>query len=131
MGPPVPLGSLVPPAPPWSGVDHPQSRDFPPPATPRPSIPPALSGSSFPPAPSRPRAPVPPVPPWLSVSASGSTTTCSAAIGRPPGVGSPSSTMAPPSVGSTVGCHLGWDLGSPWLLLLQLPPVFSLAPPSG
>ncbi|KAI2644851.1 Zinc metalloprotease ZmpB [Labeo rohita] len=40
---------------------------------------------------------------WLSVSASGSTSTCSAAVGRPPGVVSPSSTMAPPSVGSTVG----------------------------
>ncbi|KAL1259861.1 hypothetical protein QQF64_010438 [Cirrhinus molitorella] len=67
----------------------------------------------------------------LSVSASGSTTTCSAAVGRPPGVVSPSSTMAPPSVGSTVGRHLGCGLGLTWLLLLQLPPVFSLAPPSG
>ncbi|KAL0153752.1 hypothetical protein M9458_050943 [Cirrhinus mrigala] len=39
----------------------------------------------------------------LSVSTSGSTSTCSAAVGRPPGVVNPSSTMAPPSVGSTVG----------------------------
>ncbi|KAL1276944.1 hypothetical protein QQF64_023617 [Cirrhinus molitorella] len=66
----------------------------------------------------------------LSVSASGSTT-CSAAVSRPPGVVSPSSTMAPPSVGSTVGRHLGCGLGLSWLLLLQIPPVFSLAPPSG
>ncbi|KAK2867369.1 hypothetical protein Q8A67_025486 [Cirrhinus molitorella] len=61
----------------------------------------------------------------LSVSASGSTSTCSATVGRPHGVVSPSSTMAPPSVGSAVGYRHGWDLGSPWLLLLQLPPVFS------
>ncbi|KAI2653668.1 Zinc metalloprotease ZmpB [Labeo rohita] len=39
----------------------------------------------------------------LSVSTSGSTSTCFAAVGRPPGVVNPSSTMAPPSVGSTVG----------------------------
>ncbi|KAL1259112.1 hypothetical protein QQF64_009689 [Cirrhinus molitorella] len=61
---------------------------------------------------------------------SGSTSTCSATVGRPHGVVSPSSTMAPPSVGSAVGHRHGWDLGSSWFLLLQLPPVFSLAPPS-
>ncbi|KAI2646483.1 Macrophage-stimulating protein receptor [Labeo rohita] len=66
----------------------------------------------------------------LSVSTSGSTTTCSASVGRPPGVVSLSSTMAPPSVGSTVGFHHGCGLGLTWLLLLQPPPVTSLAPPS-
>lgn len=47
---------------------------------------------------------------WISVSTSGSSTICSAAIGWPPGVGSHSS-MAPPSVSSTVGplhdCGMG------------------------
>ncbi|KAL0159333.1 hypothetical protein M9458_043058, partial [Cirrhinus mrigala] len=66
----------------------------------------------------------------FSVSASGSTTTCSAAIDRPPGVGSPSSTMAPPSIGSTVGLLYGCGLDPTCLLLLQVSPVFSLAPPS-
>ncbi|KAL1268666.1 hypothetical protein QQF64_034029 [Cirrhinus molitorella] len=65
------------------------------------------------------------------LSASGSTSTCSATVGQPHGVVSPSSTMAPPSIGSAVGYRHSWDLGSPWLLLLQVPPVFSLAPPSG
>ncbi|KAI2666535.1 Chromatin-remodeling ATPase INO80 [Labeo rohita] len=58
---------------------------------------------------------------WLSVSASGSTSTCSATVSRPPGVVSPSSTMAPPSVGSTVGHHYGCGLGLAWLLLLRVP----------
>ncbi|KAL0204649.1 hypothetical protein M9458_002667, partial [Cirrhinus mrigala] len=31
---------------------------------------------------------------------------------------------------STVGPHHGYDLGPTWLLLLQVPPVVSLAPPS-
>ncbi len=66
----------------------------------------------------------------LSVSASGSTTTCSAAVGRTPGVVSPSSTMTSPSVGSTVGHHHGCGLGPAWLLLLQVPSISSLAPPS-
>ncbi len=66
----------------------------------------------------------------LSFSTSGSSSTCSAAIGRPPGVVSPSSTTAPPSVGSTVGRHHACGLGPAWLLLLQVPPVLSLAPPS-
>ncbi len=64
------------------------------------------------------------------LSASGSSTTCSAAVGRPPGVISPSSTMAPRSVGSTMGCHHGCGLGPAWLLLLQVPLVSVLAPPS-
>ncbi|KAI2650139.1 Epiplakin [Labeo rohita] len=60
----------------------------------------------------------------FSVSASGST--CSAAIGRPPGVVSPSSTMAPPSIGSAVGYHYGCGLGLAWLLLLRVSSVSSL-----
>ncbi|KAI2649209.1 IgA FC receptor [Labeo rohita] len=48
----------------------------------------------------------------------------------PPGVVSLFSTMAPPSVGSTVGRHDGCGLGLAWLLLLRVPPEFSLAPPS-
>ncbi len=67
---------------------------------------------------------------WLSVTASGSTTTCSAAVGRPHGVGGHSSIMAPPSVGSSVGHHRDCGLGLTWLLLLQVPPVSFLAPPS-
>ncbi|KAL0150803.1 hypothetical protein M9458_053885 [Cirrhinus mrigala] len=66
----------------------------------------------------------------LSVSASGSTTTCSASNGRPPRVVSPSSTMAPPSVSPTVDHHLGCGLGFAWLLLLWVPSVSSLTPPS-
>ncbi len=57
----------------------------------------------------------------LRLSTSGSSTTCSAAIGRPPGVVSHSSSMAPPTVGSTVGRCYGCGLG---------PAVSSLAPPS-
>ncbi|KAL0167883.1 hypothetical protein M9458_036105, partial [Cirrhinus mrigala] len=57
---------------------------------------------------------------WLSVSGS-------SAASRPPGVVSPSSSMAPPSVGSTVGHHHCCGLGPVWLLLLQVPPVISLA----
>ncbi len=66
----------------------------------------------------------------LSISASGSSSTCSAAIGRPPGVGGHSSSMAPPSVGCTVGHRYGCGLGPARLLLLRVPPVSSLAPPS-
>ncbi|KAI2645723.1 Nucleolar protein 9 [Labeo rohita] len=68
--------------------------------------------------------------PGSSVSASGSTSTCSASVSRPPGVVSPSSTMAPPSVSSTMGYHNGCGLGLTWLLLLRVPSVSSLAPPS-
>ncbi len=60
---------------------------------------------------------------------SGSSTTCSAAVGWPPGVVSLSASKAPPSVGSTVGCNHGCCLGPAWLLLLQVPPVVSLTPP--
>ncbi|KAL0188446.1 hypothetical protein M9458_015545, partial [Cirrhinus mrigala] len=42
----------------------------------------------------------------------------------------PSSTMAPPFVGSTVGRLHGCGLGPTCLLLLQVPHVFSLALPS-
>ncbi|KAI2664512.1 SLIT and NTRK-like protein 4 [Labeo rohita] len=61
----------------------------------------------------------------LLVSASGSTTTSSGAVSRPPGVVSPSSTMTTPSVDSTVGCHHVCGLGPAWLLLFSpwlLPP---------
>ncbi len=64
---------------------------------------------------------------WLSVSASGSSTTCSATVGRPPGVGGHHSSMATPSVGSTVDHH-GCGLGPAVRLLLRVPPVSSLAP---
>ncbi len=63
---------------------------------------------------------------WLS--ALGSSTTCSAAVGRPPGVGGNPSSIAPPSVGSTVGHHHGCGLDPAVLLLLRAPPVSSLAP---
>ncbi len=65
----------------------------------------------------------------LSVSTSGSSATCSAAIGRPSGVVSPSSSMASPSVSSTVGHHYGCGLGPTWRRMLQVPPVSSMAPP--
>ncbi len=42
---------------------------------------------------------------WLSFSTSGSSTTCSTAVGQLPGVGSHPLSMAPPSVGSTVDHH--------------------------
>ncbi|KAI2646231.1 4-alpha-glucanotransferase [Labeo rohita] len=78
----------LPPAPPWSGIDHPTSRD---------SVPLAPSGFSIPPAPpwsSVALAPLwPPgstLPHQLSVSATGSSTTCSTTTGQPPGVVSPS-----------------------------------------
>ncbi len=66
----------------------------------------------------------------LSVSTSDSTTTCYAAVGWPPGVSSPSFTMAPLPVGSTMGRHHGCSLGPDWLLLLQVPSASVLAPPS-
>ncbi len=59
----------------------------------------------------------------LSVSTSCSSTTSSATIGRPPGDVSPSSYMAPSSIGSTVGCHHGCGLGPTWHRMLQVPPV--------
>ncbi|KAI2652502.1 Formate--tetrahydrofolate ligase [Labeo rohita] len=77
----------------------------------------------------------------LSVSASGSTSTCSATVGRPPRVVSSSSTMALPSVGSAVGYHCGCGLGPtldtsvsslapPSVRPTLNPSVSSLAPPS-
>ncbi len=153
VSPPVLLGSLVPPAPTWSVVDHPLPWDYTLPATPHPSVRLLLpSGSTLvlcrsnstaafriPASASVARAICSALALWilpvalahrLSVSAPGSTTTCSAIVGRPLGVGSPSSTMAPPSVGSTVGGHHGCGLGPTLLLLLQVPPVLFLAPPS-
>ncbi len=62
----------------------------------------------------------------LSVFASGSSTTCSAVIGWPPGVVSSYSTTDPPSVGSTVGHNYGCGLSPAWLLLHQAPPGSSL-----
>ncbi len=68
--------------------------------------------------------------PCLALGNRLSTTTCSSAFGWPPGVVSPSSTMAPPSVGSTVGHRHDRGLGPTWLLLLlQFPSVVTLAPP--
>lgn len=64
----------------------------------------------------------------LSISAPGSSPTCS--VGRPPGVIRPSSAMAPPSISSTMGCIHGCGLSPAWILLLQVPAVFVLAPPS-
>ncbi|ROI65364.1 hypothetical protein DPX16_0346 [Anabarilius grahami] len=55
--------------------------------------------------------------------------TCSTSVSHCLGVISPSSTMAPPSIGSTMGSLLGYSLGPTVLLLLQVPPV-SLAPPT-
>ncbi len=60
----------------------------------------------------------------------GPSTTCSATIRRPPGVGGHPSSMAPPSVSSTVGRQHGCGMGPTWLLLFRLPPLSSLAPPS-
>ncbi|KAI2658453.1 Vacuolar protein-sorting protein BRO1 [Labeo rohita] len=116
--PPAPSGSSIPLAPPWSSVAP--GPLWPPRSTPLcrllvPSAPPRSSGSfssswliGFP---SPPRVPPPPAPP------------------QPPVI-SPYSSMAPPSVGSTVGRHYGCGLGPAWRCLLQVPPVVSLAPPS-
>ncbi|KAL0174142.1 hypothetical protein M9458_030110, partial [Cirrhinus mrigala] len=97
--PPAPPGSLVPLALPWSVVPLPPPRYCTPPAAPRCSILPVLLGSSFPSAPPQspptPPSPKPSAPPWPSgfsaspwlvnsAYASGSTTTCSAAIALPP-----------------------------------------------
>ncbi|KAI2652932.1 Triple functional domain protein [Labeo rohita] len=161
----APLDSLVTPAPSWSGIDHPAPRDSTPPASPHPSGSVWLlhpSGStlvlcrSASTAVSRMHGSVQvrgatcstlvlqilPVTLdlWLSVPASGSYTTCSAAFGRPPGVVSPASSMVPPSVGSTVAITMAvaWVmsgsscskslLSSFWLLPLSGPPWFLLFP---
>ncbi len=134
VSPPAPLGSLVPPALPWSVVDHPPLWDYTHPGSPHLSIPLAPSGSTFPPA-----------PPWYSVAPDPSLHLgCMShllGLGRilpvalsplrtpPPPAPPPSviplesschsSTMAPPSISSTVG-----HLPSPPA------PGSSLAPPS-
>ncbi len=153
VSPPAPPGSLVPPAPPWSVVPLPPPRDYTPPATLRPSgsvgflLPPSFtsvlcrsgSAAAF-------RSPAYisvakasgsalalrifslTLALWLSVASSGSTS--SATVGRPHGVGAHSSTMAPPSVGSSMGHHRDCGLGPTGLLLLQASPISVLAPPS-
>ncbi|KAI2664270.1 Major cell-surface adhesin PAc [Labeo rohita] len=120
--PPAPWNSSIPLAQPQSSVapTPPRTSGSPPPAwSPEPWAPPWPSGSLVSPriigSPSPPRA-LPPLAPPPSVA--------------PPGVISLSSTMAPPSIGSTVGFHHGCGLGLTWLLLLQPPHVTSLAPPS-
>ncbi|KAI2657512.1 Opioid growth factor receptor [Labeo rohita] len=153
IGPPAPPGSLVFPAPPWSVVGPSSPQDSVPTAAPRHSVPPALWTSFLPlaqppssvaPAPPRtfgspptPRSPEPRAPPWPSGSSVspwifGSPSPPRAPPPAPPPAAPPPlfSTMAPPSVGSTVGRHDGCGLGLAWLLLLRVPPEFSLAPPS-
>lgn len=94
------------------------------------------SGSSPPPWSPEPFAPPwilsIPLARWLSISALGSSPLhhSSVAVGRPPGVGGHPSSVAPPSVGSTVGHHHGCGLGPAVCHLLRVPPVSSLAPPS-
>ncbi|KAI2650017.1 IgA FC receptor [Labeo rohita] len=150
ISPPAPPGSLVPPAPPWSVVDHSPPRGSTPPATPCPSGSVRLflpSGSTLVLCHSSSTVAF-----WipamvagdicsaltlrilgvtlahcLSISASGFTTKCSVAIGQTPGVISPSSTITPPSVSSTVGRHHGCGLGPAWFLLLQVPGLCSLS----
>ncbi len=153
VSPPAPPGSLVPPAPPWSVVPLPPPRDYTPLATLRPSgsvgflLPPSstsvLCRSGFAAAFRSPaytsvakasgsalalRIFSLTLALWLSVASSGSTS--SATIGRPHGVGAHSSTMAPPSVGSSMGHHHDCGLGPTGLLLLQASPISVLAPPS-
>ncbi len=134
IGPLAKPGSLVPPAPPWSGIDLPAPRDSTPPAAPR------LSGSfRLQPSPRLLLSPLllrlhcgpldpclrrphhllcfgpPDQPPVTTLSA-----ICSAAVGGH------SSSMAPPSIGLTVGRNRGCGLGPAWLLLLRLLPGSSL-----
>ncbi|KAL0199709.1 hypothetical protein M9458_002896, partial [Cirrhinus mrigala] len=73
----APLGSLIPPAPSWSGVNHPVPRDSTPLASPRPSVSLAPSGSAIPPA-----------PPWSSVAPD--------PPAPPPSVGPLESSVLPP-----------------------------------
>ncbi|KAI2660973.1 hypothetical protein H4Q32_027566 [Labeo rohita] len=61
----------------------------------------------------------------LSVFTSGSTFT---SVGRPPGVVSPFSSTAPPSVGFAMGYHHGCGLDLIWLILLRVPSMSTLAP---
>ncbi len=150
---PWPISPLAPPgfhvhlALPWSVVDNPAPRDSTPPAAPRPSGSVRLllpysstlvlccSGSTaafwIPASVSVAWAICSALALWilpealahqLFISASGSSTTCSATLV------SPSSSMDPPSIGSTMVCHHGCGLDPTWLLLLQVPPVVSLTP---
>ncbi len=118
VSPPAPPGSLVPPAPPWSVVDHLPLRDSIPPAAPRPSgsvrlllsfgstvafqIPASASVAGAICSALALQILLVALAHRFSISASGSTSTCSAAVGQYPGVISPSSTMAPPSIVSTL-----------------------------
>ncbi len=92
IGPPAPPGSLVPPAPPWSV--HCSLLRL------RRGPPDLRLGHQSPRL--HPGPPDPPVALAHRLSISGSTTTCSATVGRPSGVVSPSSTKAPPSVWSAL-----------------------------
>ncbi len=155
--PPAPPGSLVPPAPPWSGVIHPAPRDSIPPASPHSFVPPAPSGSFIPSAPpldsvalappwppgSTPlrRSPAPSVPPRTSGSSPSPLLCGSLSLPQAPPPPAPPPLVAPwsrrPSLhhGSSLRrLHRGppswlWP-GSSLLLLLRIPPVSSLAPPS-
>ncbi|KAI2662195.1 Zinc homeostasis factor 1 [Labeo rohita] len=146
VSPMAPLASLVPPALPWSGDDHPAPRDSTPLAASCSSVSVRLlhlfgstfvlcrSGST---ADSRIhvsssvagtidstsalRILLVTVAHRLSISTSSSSTTCSTVVSRP---------LESSPVGSTVGRHHGCGLGPAWLLLLQVPAVISLAPPS-
>ncbi|XP_026130426.1 proline-rich protein 36-like isoform X1 [Carassius auratus] len=99
--PQAPLGSLFPPAPPWSGVDHPAPRDSTPLASPRPSGILTPSGSFIPSAPSQ--SSVALAPPW------------------PPGSTSPHWSPAPSAPPRTSG-----SFPSPWLFVS---PSLPQAPP--
>ncbi|KAL0199795.1 hypothetical protein M9458_002982 [Cirrhinus mrigala] len=150
-GPPAPPGSLVPLAPPWSVVIPPSPQGSTPPAAPRCSVPPAPLGSSLPPAP--PQSSVAPALLRTSgalgsalalrilgvaqdhrLSASGSTSTCFAAVALPPPWLLPPS--APPwatimaaawvSPGSSCSESI---LSPPWLLPPFDPPWTLLPPP--
>ncbi|KAL0170154.1 hypothetical protein M9458_034750, partial [Cirrhinus mrigala] len=134
IGPPAPPGSLIPPAPPWSVVDLPSPQDSTPPAVPRHSIPPAPSASVFCHSSSSADLRISASVTsgwdsaltvrilsvawarWLSVSVSGSTTTCSAAVALPPLWLLP--LLAPPWVAI---------MAAAWV---SLPSVSTLAPPS-
>ncbi|KAI2656509.1 Accumulation-associated protein [Labeo rohita] len=149
---PAPPWSVVGPSSPQDSVPTAAPRHSVPPALWTSFLPLAQPPSSVAPAPPRtfgspptPRSPEPRAPPWPSGSSvspwifgSPSPLGLLRQLLRqrlrlrrsPPGVVSLFSTMAPPSVGSTVGRHDGCGLGLAWLLLLRVPPEFSLAPPS-
>lgn len=147
VDPSAPQGSLIPPAPPWSGVALPLPLDSSPLAAPHRSVPPALLGSFLPPAP--PWFSVAPATPWISGSSPWSPEPSAPPCLPPPPPSSrhppgslalhlrllfhlfhrhwsASSSMAPPTVSSTVGHCYGCGLGLVVLLLLWVPPVSSL-----